>query len=143
MSEEDGALVGLSTLGPGNYFKPPNKIVGKEPQDAARGFDPALLDKLVRDGLALYNAELSGYALTDLGAKRVMEILLVENTMEPIEALAAMVKFGAAVGIQKAEGNRFMVNVLMGGTAYVAMHKELGEAVRVVKEKVDRALIGA
>lgn len=142
LSQEDGALVGLSTLGPGNYFKPPNRIVGKEAQEAARTFDPVVLDQLVRDGLALYNAEWSGYALTPAGAKRVMEILLVETPMDPIEAIGAMVTFGAAVGIQKAEGKQFMVNVLMGSTAYVAMHKDLGEAVLAVKKKVDQALIG-
>jgi hypothetical protein len=143
MSKEDGALLGLSTLGLGNYFKLPNLIVGKEPQAAARTFDCAVLDQLVREGLALYNAEWSGYALTETGAKRVMEVLLVESPMDPIDAVAALVNFGAAVGIQKADGGRFMVNILMGGAAYVAMHKDLGEAVRIVKEKVDRTLIGS
>lgn len=142
-SQEDGALLGLSSLGLGNYFKLPNLIVGKEPQAAARTFDRAVLDQLVRDGFAFYNAEFGGYALTQEGAARTLEILLVETPMDPIEALGAMVKFGAAVGIQKADGDRFMVNVLMGGAAYVAMHKDLGEAVRAVKEKVDRALIGS
>jgi hypothetical protein len=141
---EDGALIGLSTLGPGNYFKLPDMIVGKDgTMEAARTFDSAVLNQLVRDGLALYNGAWSGYALTPAGAKRVMELLLVESPMDPIEAIGALVKFGAAVGIQKAEGDRFMVNVLMGGAAYVAMHKDLGEAVRLVKAKVDRTLIGS
>lgn len=142
---EDGALLGLSTLGPDCYFQLPDMIVGpkQKPEKAARTFEKEVLDRLWRDGLVVLNPEWSGYALTQSGAKRVMEILLIESPMEPIEAIGALVKFGAAVGIQKAEGDRFMVNVIMGGTAYVAMHKDLGEAVLAVKVKVDRALIGS
>lgn len=144
LSPEDGALLGLSTLGPGNYFRLPDMIVGKDgTQQAARSFEREVLDRLVKDALAEYFPAWGGYALTENGAKRVMEVLLVESPMEPTEAIGALVKFGAAVGIQKAEGDRFMVTVLMGTTSYIAMHKDLGEAVIQVKVKVDRALLGS
>jgi hypothetical protein len=145
LSPEDGALVGLSTLGPDCYFKWPDTIVGigRGFSKAARSFDRDVLERLVKDGLARYQPEWGGYALTEVGAKRVMEILLVEAPMEPIEAIAALVKFGAAVGVQKAEGDRFMVNVIMDGASYVAMHKDLSEAILTVKKKVDQALIGS
>jgi hypothetical protein len=144
LSPEDGALVGLSTLDPDCYFKLPDLIVGDGTSiKAARSFEREVLDRLVQDGLAQYHKKWEGYALTEAGAKRVMEVLLVEAPMPPIEAIAALVKFGAAVGVQKAEGDRFMVNVIMGGASYVAMHKDLSEAVRTVKEKVDRSLIGS
>lgn len=144
ISPEDGALIGLSTLGPGNYFRLPSMIVGKDgTQQAARSFDKDLLDRLVGSGMAIFDAGWGGYALSPDGAKRAMEVLLVETKMDPTDALDAMVKFGAAVGIQKAEGNKFMVNVIMGGTAYVAMDKDLKEAILSVKKKVDQALIGS
>lgn len=144
MSPEDGALLGLSTLGPGNYFKLPNMIVGKDgPKVAARGLDKEFLDRLIKDGLATFSLEWGGYALTPAGAKRVMEVLLVEHKMSPIDALDALVTFGAAVGIQKGEGKKFVVNVLMGGTAYIAADKDLGEAILNAKKKVDQTLIGS
>jgi hypothetical protein len=143
-SPEDGALLGLSTLGPGNYLKLPDMIVGKDgPQKAARSFDKELLDRLCNDGLVVFSRGLDGYGLSPNGAKRVMEILLVESEMAPIHALDALVTFGAAIGIQKAEGKQFMVNALIGGTAYVAMNKDLSEAIRIVKKKVDQTLIGS
>lgn len=141
---EDGALLGLSTLGPGNYFRLPDMIVGKDgTQEAARSFDKELLDRLVQDGLVVFSGGWGGYALSPNGAKRVMEVLLVESEMAPIHALDALVTFGAAIGIQRAEGKQFMVNALIGGTAYVATHKDLAEAIRIVKKKVDQTLIGS
>ena len=144
-SPEDGALLGLSTLGPDCYFKLPDMIVGpkQKPEKAARTFDKEVLDRLWRDGLAVLNPEWGGYALTPAGAKRVMEVLLVESEMAPIHALDALVTFGAAIGIQRVEGKQFMVNVLVGGTAYVATDKNLAEAIRIVKKKVDQTLVGS
>lgn len=143
MSPEDDALLGLSTLGAGNYFRLPDMIVGKDgSKKAARSLNRELLDKLFQGGLVVYEPGWGGYALTPAGAKRVMEILLVEAEMAPIHALDALVTFGAAVGIQMSEGKQFRVNVLMGGTAYIAMHKDLAEAIRIVKKKVDETLIG-
>jgi len=143
-SLEDGALLGLSTLGPGNYFKLPDTIIGKGgTEKAARTFEKDLLDRLVGEGLAIFNKEFGGYALSPAGAKRVMEVLLVESEMAPIHALDALVTFGAAIGIQRAEGKQFMVNVLIGGTAYVATDKSLAEAIRIVKKKVDQTLVGS
>lgn len=143
-SLEDGALLGLSTLGPGNYFQPPDVIVGKDgTQKAARSFDKELLDRLVRDGLVVFAIPWGGYALSPAGAKRAMEVILVESEMAPIHALDALVTFGAAIGIQRAEGKQFMVNVLIGGTAYVATDKNLAEAIRIVKKKVDQTLVGS
>jgi len=143
-SPEDGALIGLSTLGPDDFFRLPDLIVasGKPSEKAARSFDKEVLDRLVNWGMARYDQAMGGYALTQAGAKRVMEVMLIELPMPPIEAVAAMVKFGAAVGIQKAEGDRFMVNVIMGGLAYVAVDKDLGAAVLAAKKQVDRVLIG-
>lgn len=141
---EDGALLGLSTLGPENYFRLPDMIVGKSgSQKAARSFEKELLDRMVMDGLVTFNPGWGGYALTPAGAKRVMEILLVESEMAPIHALDALVTFGAAIGIQRVEGKQFMVNVLIGGTAYVATHKDLAEAIRLAKKKVDQTLVGS
>jgi len=142
--KEDEVLLALSTLGPGNYFKLPNLIVGRDgSKQAARSLDKELLACVVSSGFAFYDEKFQGYALSSKGAKRAMELLLVEMVMEPIDALDALVKFGAAVGIQKAEDNQFLINVLMGNTAYVAMHKDLKEAIRIVKKKIDQALIGS
>lgn len=141
-SPEDGALIGLSTIGPGNFFKLPGTIVGDGgTEQAARSFDKETLDGLVLRGLAVFDKKWQGYALSKAGAKRVMEIMLLENPLEPIPAMEALVKFGASIGIQKAEDEQFRVNVVMAGTAYVAVHKDLGEAVRIVKKSIDKRLI--
>lgn len=144
-SPEDGALIGLSTLGPDEFFKLPDLIVavGKPSEKAARSFDKEVLDRLVGWGMARYDQAMGGYALTQAGGKRVMEVMLVESPMAPIDAAAAMVKFGGAVGIQKADGDRYMVNVIMGGVSYVATDRDLGTAILAAKQQVDRALIGS
>jgi hypothetical protein len=143
-SPEDGALLGLSTLGPGNYLKLPDKIVGKDgTQTAARSFDKGLLDGLVKAGFAVFDQKLEGYALSPAGAKRVMRNMLLGTPMEPIHALEALVKFGAVVGIRKAEGETYSITVIMSGTAYVAANADLGAAVLAAKKKVDETLIGS
>lgn len=143
-SPEDGALLGLSTLGPGNYFKHPDKIVGKDgTQAAARSFDKELLNRLVSDGLAIYDQKWEGYALSQAGGRRVAHIMLIETPMEPIHALEALVKFcGASIGIRKGQDEVFVVTVVMQETAYVAADKDLGRAVLQAKRKVDERLIG-
>lgn len=143
-SPEDGALLGLSTLGPGNYFKHPDKIVGKDgAQDAARSFDKSLLDRLVSNGLAVYDQKLGGYALSPAGARRVMQILLIETPMDPIHALEALVKFGAVIKLEKGQGETYVVMIAMQGTAYIAADKELEKAVIAAKRKVDERLIAS
>ena len=144
MSQEDGALIGLSTIGIGNYFKHPDKIVGKDgTQGAARSFDKEILDRLVSSGLAVYDQKWEGYALSLAGAKRVMQIMLLETPMEPIHALEALVKFGALIKLEKGQGETYVVTVVMQGTAYIAADKELAKAAIMAKRKVDEGLIGS
>jgi len=143
MSQEDGALIGLSTIGIGNYFKHPDKIVGKDgTQTAARSFDKELLDRLVVNGMAIFEPGWGGYALSPAGGKRVMQIMLLETPMEPIHALEALVKFGALIKIEKGQGETYVVTVVMQGTAYIAADKELAKAAIMAKRKVDEGLIG-
>mgnify|MGYP003580182354 CR=1 FL=1 len=140
-SPEDGALIGLSTLGPGNYFKLPDKIVGRDgTQAAARTFDKAILDGLVKSDLAVFDEKWEGYAISKAGAKRVMRILLLGTPIEPIRALEAFVKLGAVIGIRKGEGSTFSITVALAGTAYIGADANLGDAILSVKRKVDEAL---
>lgn len=143
MSPEDGALLGLSTLGPGNFFQFPDRIVGKDgTSPAARSFDRGLLGRLVSSGLAIFDQKWEGYALSPAGAKRVMQVMLLETPMDPIHALEALVKFGGAIKIYKGEGEVYVVTLVMQGTAYIAAEKEFGKAVLEAKRKFDESLIG-
>ena len=143
LSPEDGALVGLSTLGPGNYFKHPDKIVGKDgTQGVARSFDKELLDRLVSNGLAVYDQKWEGYALSKAGAKRVAQVLLLGAPMDPIHALSALVKFGGVINLKKGERDMYVVTVVMQGTAYIGADEDLGKAILETKRKIDEGLIG-
>lgn len=140
LSEEDGALIGLSTLGPDCLYLVPGVILGPglKKEGAARSFDQALLDSLVGKGLVLRPAP-GAYKLSPDGVARVQAVLL-GNTNGPIEMLAGMVRFGFSVGIHWT-GERFRV-IVMSGAPYVSEHEDLAKAIEQVKALVDRTQLG-
>lgn len=140
LSEEDGALIGLSTLGPDCLYLSTGVILcpGLKGEKAVRIFDQALLGGLVCKGLVL-NPAPGAYKLSLDGASRVLALLL-GNANGPIEMLAGMVRFGFSVGIHWT-GERFKV-IVMSGTPYVAEDEDLGKAIGQVKALVDRTQLG-
>ena len=141
VSPEDSALIGLSTLGPNCYYKPPNMIVGRDGvSTAARSFDRDLLERLVMGRFAQFHPEWSGYTLTQEGAARVLDVLL-GNVSGAIGMLSGMVRFGFSVGIHWT-GERFKV-VVMSRTPYIAEDEDLGKAIGQVKVLVDRSQFGS
>lgn len=142
ISSEDGALIGLSTLGPdclylasGGILNPNTKTV----EPAARTFDQVLLDGLVDKGFAISPAP-GAYRLSSDGAVRVRNVLL-GNVSGPIAMLSGMVRFGFSIGIHWT-GERFRV-VALGGTPYIAEHEDLGKAIEQMKALADRLNSGA
>jgi len=141
LSEEDGALIGLATLGREEYFRPPNLIVKKgSTEPAARAFSKETLLKLFEWGFVVHIREADAYTLTPNGAKRVAQMLLANSTLTPLEALEAILKVTGGISIGKTEDNRVMIRVIMGSTAFVAAENTLAEAVTAVKTKIDQTL---
>jgi len=143
LSDEEQALVGLSTLGADEHFRPPALIVKKgSTEPAAKSLKKELLVKLWEAGLVCHVPEVDGYALTRAGAKKVMELVLVSSKLTPLEALEALLKVADGISLGKADEGRIAVRVRLGTTAFMAVGKDLEEAVTSVKSKIDQMLLG-
>ncbi len=139
LSQEDGTLVGLSSLGPDHYFKWPDQIVDKatgKMELAARSFDRNVLENLVVRSLAEKQGE-GGYAITQAGGDRVLEILF--EVTPTAEVLSDLVKSGVSIGIHWI-GDRFKVIGMVGSTPHVADDFELGKAILAVRKAVGKTL---
>ena len=142
LSLEDGALIGLSTLGPDSLYLASGVILDTDTQKsgpAARSFDRALLDGLVDKGLAVRPLP-GAYRLSSDGAARVRDVLL-GNASGAINMLSGMVRFGFSVGIHWT-GERFKV-IVASRTPYIAEHEDLSKAIEQVKALVDQTQLGS
>lgn len=145
LSPFDGALVGLASLGSDSHFRWPRTIVsaGRPDEEAARTFDLAILEELVKRGLAWKPADPEGlsYAITAQGARHVTEnVFLAERP--PMETLEGLLRAGCSVGLHAVEGG-FQVVVMASGAAHIGKSSDLGKAINVAKVKVDKTVMGA
>lgn len=144
LSQIDGALVGLASLGSDSHFRWPRTVVraGCPDEDAARTFDKEILEELVKRGLAWKPSDPKGpcYAITAQGARYVTENVFLAE-LPPMEALQALLRSGCSVGLHQVEGG-FQAVVMANGAAHIGKSSDLGKAINMAKVKVDKTIMG-